>query len=110
MTIQHFVFAKAKAGTSDEEKAKGFKAATELIFALNIPGMKGVKAGPPLQTKVIRAQGYDFALTAEFDNPQVFKRYLVHPLHLKLLGLLQSITDDESLLIYQIDTSATSKL
>jgi hypothetical protein len=54
------VFAKAKEGTSDEEKINGFKAATELIFALNIPGMGGVKAGPPLQTKVVRAQGYDF--------------------------------------------------
>ncbi|KII83985.1 hypothetical protein PLICRDRAFT_32678 [Plicaturopsis crispa FD-325 SS-3] len=99
MAIQHFVFSKFKPGA---DQAKAFAAARAITPT--IPGVKNFKAGPPLSGAL--AQGYGFAMTAEFDDLAAFQGYLAHPDHIKLVKTLGPLTE-KGMLSYQIDTSAT---
>lgn len=107
MTIQHFAFAKFKEGLSQTKKDELFDTAYNLITP--ITGVKGFRVGPPVTLSL--TQGFDFALSAEFDTIEAFKHYQTHPDHTKLLNLLREVTDAEKgILSYQIDFTELAKL
>jgi len=112
MAIQHFVFTKFKPGTSAADKQKAFETARTLITPEVIPGLKFFRCGPPMYPAT--AQGFEFAITAEFEDIKAYKGYQSHPEHIKLVkvlsGLTQGFRNPTSGFLYQIDTNITSKL
>ncbi|KAL0959268.1 hypothetical protein HGRIS_014538 [Hohenbuehelia grisea] len=116
MAIIHFAFSRLRPGVSAADKEKIIAEAQAIVAVMSVPGMKRISVGPPLDAA--RTQGYDFALTADFENIDGFNAYLPNPDHLRLMKLMKNYTDDteldlllgKSLLTYQIDTSRQAKL
>ncbi|KAJ8689558.1 hypothetical protein PTI98_012454 [Pleurotus ostreatus] len=103
MTYIHFALSKFKPEVDAAAKDAIFQKAGELVKQLDVPGLIRVHAGPPADPTY--AGGYEFALTAEFEDIRGFQAYLPHPAHIKLLKLTKGLTIPSSLISYQIDTS-----
>ncbi|KAJ8454126.1 hypothetical protein ONZ45_g19427 [Pleurotus djamor] len=108
MTVIHFALSKFFPSVSAEKKAEIFKQADEIIKNIQIPGLIRITAGSPLDST--HTKGYDFALTAEFEDIRGFQAYLPNKDHIRLLRLTKGLADPASLISYQIDTKAKAKL
>ncbi|KAF4566113.1 hypothetical protein EYR40_002072 [Pleurotus pulmonarius] len=90
MPFIHFALSKFKPDVDAATKAGIFETAAELVKQLDVPGLIRVNAGPPVDPTY--AGGYEFALTAEFEDIRGFQAYLPHPAHIKLLKLTKGLT------------------
>ncbi|KAF7324660.1 Stress-response A/B barrel domain-containing protein [Mycena kentingensis (nom. inval.)] len=101
MTVQHFTLAKFREGTSEEEMEEAFRTIELLLeTARSIPGIKGVKAGPPLSRAGTR--GYQVALAVEFEDLNAFREWIPHPHHRLVAEFVNSIAEEKPL-SFQID-------
>jgi hypothetical protein len=86
--IQHVVFFKFKAGTTDEQ----VDAIADGLAGLpdSIEDIRGFVFG----RDVIRSErSYDFGLVSTFDDLEALDRYQVHPEHQKVVALVKAAAE-----------------
>ncbi|EIN13108.1 hypothetical protein PUNSTDRAFT_128790 [Punctularia strigosozonata HHB-11173 SS5] len=95
MPIQHVALLKLKLTVPTPQQMQIIEHALRVMRS--IPEVRMCRGGRPLR---IKQEGYNFAVTAELDDWDAFKRYMKHPEHVKLERFLAPLLD--GILSYQI--------
>lgn len=69
------------------------------------PDVRGFSHGPDLG---VRPNGYDWALLADFDDPDGWKAYSAHPAHEVVRGVLRDIVDAQTIVQFDVPETATA--
>ncbi|KAJ7240846.1 hypothetical protein B0H12DRAFT_50086 [Mycena haematopus] len=103
MAIQHFTLAKFRSATTTQQKEDAYTTVYMLLSAaLEIPGIKGFKVGPPINKRGTR--GYEFAVTVEFQDLKAFNDWIPHAHHQLVSDFINGFSDGLS---FQVSADAT---
>jgi len=98
MMIRHIVMVKFKAGVSEEKIAEvqeGLGSLPDLI-----PEIESYEFGRDIARS---ERSHDFALVSMFADMEALQKYMMHPDHQKVAGMLKEISADIRVVDYEID-------